>query len=518
MLIIETISTKILLIIYTIATISFVAILSSKKLDYKRAKASFFIFMNFIISIFVFYFFQNTVNINRLFSGTLIIFGIINIIILKVFKLLKPIHSIFFVLLTGFALNFSYISYTPYYIRQHDARNFYHPEFGGHFGYIGYIFKNNHLPVGSPKDFWCFFNPPLFYVISAIFIKIQNNFGIELDYCIENLQILSLTYTLIFDIYVYKILKQLKIEKSLPILLLFVVLSPALVIMSGSLNNDILSITLSTMALFYSIKWFNTDKLLDLIKVALCISLAIATKVSSALIAIVIAILFLIRFIKNRKEFKKYLIHFSIFALIALPIGLWFPIKNWILYDIPPTYVQSVDSDSPSNISKFSTFDRFFKVSSKESITNINIEMSGKNIDYNLFITTLKTFILDEHIDYKEFPVLDFAIHAVFYISIVISILFLINVIYLIVNYKKTNNHWILLLLFLLILEAVSYINFCFDFPMVFTMNFRYIVPTLISFTGLLGIASNNNKLLYYLNTITLSLFSIFSILMFMNL
>ena len=516
MFIIDKISIKSMIIIYVISTALFASILGTKKLDYKKAKSSFFIFINFIISLFVFYILQNTVNIYHLFSGTLIIFGIINLIILKIFKLLKPIHGIFFAILTGIAINFSYISYTPYFVRQHDSRNFFAPEFGGHFGYIGYIFKNGHLPIGSPKDYWCFFNPPLFYLISAGFIKLQNNFGIEIEHCLENLQMLSLTYTIIFDIYVYRILKQLKIEKTLPIML-FIVLAPALVIMSGSLNNDILSITLSTMALFYAIKWFNTDKLSDLIKTAFCISLAIATKISAALISIVIAVLFLIRFVKNRKEFKKYLIHFGIFAIIALPIGLWFPIKNLVLYDIPPTYVQAVDLDNPSNISKYSVFDRFFKTASKKSLTDINITMSGKNIDYNLFVTTLKTFILDEHIDYDENPILDFAIHSVFYLAIIISVLFLINIIYLIINYKKINNHWILLLIFLLLLEIFSYVKFCFDFPMVFTMNFRYIVPTLISFAGLIGISNNHNKFLYYTNNTFLILFSICSIFMFMN-
>lgn len=518
MFIIEQISLKAVIIIYSIVTVLFACILGTKKLDYQKAKAAFFIFINFIISIFVFYFFQNAVNINRLFSGTLIIFGLINLIILKFFKLLKPIHTILFALLTAIAIDFSYISYTPYYIRQHDSRNFFAPEFGGHFGYIGYIFTNGHLPIGSPKDYWCFFNPPLFYLISACFIKFQNNFGIIIEECLENLQLLSMIYTIIFDIYVYKILRQLKIEKLSCISVLFIILSPALVIMSGSLNNDILSIMLSTMALFYTIKWFNSDKLLDLIKIAFCISLAIMTKISAALIAIVIAILFLIRFIKNRKEFKKYLIHFGIFAIISLPIGLWFPIKNWVKYDIPPTYVQAVEPEgNPSNISKYSILDRFFTVSSKKSFTNINVEMSGENIDYNLFVTTLKTFIIDEFIEYENIQPLDFTIHAVFYVSIVISILFLINIIYLLVNYKKINNHWILLLLFLLILQSCSYIKFCFDFPMVFTMNFRYIVPTLISFAGILGIASNNNKFLYYINAITLSIFSILSVFMFMN-
>ncbi|MBR2289243.1 MAG: glycosyltransferase family 39 protein [Clostridia bacterium] len=507
-----------MIVFYVIATAIFVAILESKKLDYKKAKASFFIFTNLIVSVFVFYCLQNNFNINHLFTCVVIGFGLINLLILWLFKLYKPSHGILFLFLAIFAVYFEYISYTPYWLRQHDSRQFWEYQYGGHFGYIGYIFQNGHLPIENPKDYWCFFNPPLFYLISVGCLQLQNAFGLVMDKCFENLQVLSLLYTIIFDIYVYRILKKVGIKKSLPVVLAFVLFTPALIIMSGSLNNDILSIMLSTMALFYAIKWFETDKLLDLIKVALCISLAMMTKVSTALIAVVIGVLFLVRFIKNRHDFKKYLLHFGIFALIALPIGLWFPIKNWILYQIPPTYVQSIDPDTPINLSKYSTTDRFFKVSSKETLTNVNVIMEEKNTDYNIFFTTLKSFIVDETIEYKDSKILDITVHTLFYLSILISIMSFVNLVYVLIRYKKIQNHWILLFLLLSLLEIGSYLKFCFDFPFPFTMNFRYIVPTLISFSAITGVTSDNNKILFYLNTLLITIFSITSVVMFTNL
>ena len=131
-------------------------------------------------------------------------------------------------------------------------------------------------------------------------------------------------------------------------------------------------------------------------------------KVSAALMAIVIAVLFILRVFPNRNCWKKYLLHFGIFAIIALPIGLWFPIKNWILYQIPPTYVQSIDPDTPINLSSFSIDERFFTISSRETVSNVNVIMDGEHRDYNLFFTTLKSFVLDEHIDYSENSLLRF--------------------------------------------------------------------------------------------------------------
>lgn len=405
--------------------------------------------------------------------------------------------------------------YSPYWSRQHDSRNFFAPENGGHFGYIGYIYKNLHLPVGSPIDFWCFYNPPLFYILSTIAIKITEFFTNSIDTSFECLQLLSFSYYIVFITYLYKILKELEIQKSLIPTLLFVSLSPALLIMSGSINNDMLSICLSIMAIYYTMLWYKNDSLKELIKIALTISLAIMTKISSALIAVAIAFVFLTKIIKNTKEFSKYIYHFTIFAIISLPIGLWFPIKNLILYDIPLNYVQSVDESSGANISKYSTIDRFFKINRKH-LDSVNIDMGPETPEYNLFITTLKSFIIDEHIDYENNKVLSIVIPGIFFLSIIISIFYLIYIIYVIINKKKLNN-WLYFFFLLGILQISSYITFCFNYPFTFTMNFRYLIPSLITYAVITSLASEKSRNLYYLNTTISYIFSFLVIIMFTN-
>ena len=408
-----------------------------------------------------------------------------------------------------------YNLYTPYWSRQHDIRNFYYPENGGHFGYIGYIYQNLSLPKGSPIDIWCFYNPPFFYIISAITIKISEFFTGSIDTSFEFLQLLSCGYYFIFITYLYRILKELEIKKFLIPTLLFISLSPALLIMSGSINNDMLSISLSIMAIYYTIIWYKDDSLKTLVKIALSISLAIMTKISSALIAISIAFVFLTKVIKNKKEFSKYIYHFTIFAIIALPIGLWFPIKNLILYDVPITYVQSVDTSSGAYISKYSVSDRFFKLD-KNHLDSINIDMGPETPEYNIFITTLKSFIIDEYIDYENNKILDFVIPGLFCLSIIISIFYLINIIYILVNRKKFTN-WIYFFLFIGILQIGSYISFCFNYPFTFTMNFRYIIPSLITYSVTTSLVSDENKKLHFLNTVTNIIFAFLSIIMFTN-
>lgn len=502
------------LILAIIATLIFTGILKSKKISKQKAKAFFLIYIMFIISLGILYYFKEIFVVSHLFSCVWLIFSVVSILILKKLKIYETKFGLFFAFFSIFAVQLGYIAYTPFWARQHDSRDFMNYQFGGHFGYIGYIFFNNHLPTGNPTNYWCFFNPPLFYIISAIFMKIQTFFNFTIEQGLENLQILSVLYTTIFIIYVYRILKEINIRKIIIPLILFVGLSPAIVIMSGSLNNDILSIMLSTMAIFYCIKWYESDLLSDLIKIAITISLAIMTKISTAIIAVAIATIFLVKVIQNKNDIKKYVKYFSIFALISLPIGLWFPIKNLILYDIPVTYVQSVDEDNDANISKYSILERLFSVSEGQ-LDSVNINMSKENAEYNILLTTLKSYIVDEQIDYENNSTLKLTIPLIFICSFVILILFVVNLVYILKNYKDINNNWILFFILLFVLEIISYLKFCFDYPFTFTMNFRYIIPTLISYTAITGVACEKNSKLLIINTSVITMFVLLSIFMF---
>ena len=509
--------TELKLIILSVISITIYLItLKNKKLTKYEAKSALLIFINFVICLATMFYLQNFFNSAHVFTSVTIVFSLISLLILKFLKTDNNfLTTIFTSIIIGSVL-LGYNIYTPYHSRQHDGRNFNYPEYGGHFGYIGYIYTYHTLPVGSPADTWCFYNPPLFYIISTIILKITTFLKGSLELGFENLQIFAMIYTIIFDVYVYKILKELNIKKSIIPTILFVALSPAMVIMSGSINNDILSITLATMAIYYTLIWYKQDDLKTLIKIALTISLSIMTKISTALIAVAIAIVFLKKVIENKKHFFKYVKHFSIFALIALPIGLWFPIKNLVLYDIPFTYVQSVDESNDANISEYSVLERFFKINTKQ-LSKVNINMTKENAEYNLYTTTLKSFVIDEYIDYYESRISFFSITYLFYLSMLISVVYLINIFYVLKNRKNLCNNWLYFFIIIGILQIGSYISFCFNFPFTFTMNFRYIVPTLITYAVITSTASESNKILLHINSTLHIIFAIASILMFTN-
>ena len=84
---------------------------------------------------------------------------------------------------------------------------------------------------------------------------------------------------------------------------------------------------------------------------------------------------------------QKYILYYSIFAIIALPIGLWFPVKNLIKYDIPITYVQTVveKEENPGYVGDKDVSERFFKVD-KEHLQSAVDEVLRRNKDVSITI------------------------------------------------------------------------------------------------------------------------------------
>ena len=100
--------------------------------------------------------------------------------------------------------------------------------------------------------------------------------------------------------------------------------------------------------------------------------------------------------------------------------------------------------------------------------------MKKETADYNLFLTTLKSIIVDERINYEDSIILKSIIYVLFIIHLILIILFIVSIFI----HKKSKQDIFMYMTF--ILEMCFYIKFCFDYPYTFSMNFRYIVPSII--------------------------------------
>ena len=168
-------------------------------------------------------------------------------------------------------------------------------------------------------------------------------------------------------------------------------------------------------------------------------------------------------------------------------------------------------------MTKANLFQRLFTFE-KQDIESINVNVEGDSPEYSILITSLKSFIVDENINYTEQKALNIVVPVLFYVTFWIAILFIINLVYSIINHKKINNMWLYIFILLFIIQVISYISFCLEHPYPFTAHIRYIIPTLLSFGVITGLVSDNNKILYHINRISLLVFTVLSIIMFTNL
>lgn len=91
---------------------------------------------------------------------------------------------------------------------------------GGHLGYISYIYHYGKIPDIDPRTVWAYYNPPLYHILSTIWLKINTSIGLSLEQSAENLQILTLLYSSLAVVVFEKILDECSIKNKRKNLLL----------------------------------------------------------------------------------------------------------------------------------------------------------------------------------------------------------------------------------------------------------------------------------------------------------
>ena len=141
---------------------------------------------------------------------------------------------------------------------------------------------------------------------------------------------------------------------------------------------------LTFLAFYIALKWYREGKIQDLIISSVAAGLAMMTKLSAGLIAVPLAVLFIARSI--RKDRLKTFGHACIYGVIAIPLGLWFQVRNYLLFGVPFGYVLRSDN-LYQDISRFPVWQRlfgFYPVPIEDFFMNLG---SDGQQDYNTTIT-----------------------------------------------------------------------------------------------------------------------------------
>ena len=438
-------------------------------------------------------------------ASSFLFVGVIYILFKNKIQSNKLIIILLFIL--GFAMRLIYVIRFGYTQNQHDVESL---NSSGHLSYIYSFVSENSLPKSND---WQFSHPPLHHFIASVIVKISLALGLSLDAGFENVQLLTLFYSTLMMFVGFCILKELKVNNKMMLVgcSLFA-FHPTFFILAGSVNNDCLAILLSMLSILYLIKWYNNPSVLSALLCGIFCGFGMMAKVSVAVIAVVVAVCVIIKSIFDRSlKLKTVALHTCVFLLALIPLGLWHPIRNYILFQQPLGYVAPLSVDSALFTGDISATERLlFPISFK----NIGVYTDVWN-EHNIFLYVLRNSLFGEY----NFGNIGFA----FYLVLANCILVLLTVMALIVIvFKRGVLKNILPIVLLFLIQITFFIYFNIKYPFGCSMDFRYIVPALFSGIAMLSLAFDDKirdgiftKIMNKLLVLSVAAFSICSVMVF---
>lgn len=385
-------------------------------------------------------------------------------------KLSKLSKIMIIILILAFLVRLVYIIKTPYMENQHDIE----PN-GNGLSYIFTIYDTGKLPDNNAGQNY---HPPLHQLLAAGWLKIISIFTQDFETMCESLQFLTLIYSMSLIIVLYKIVKKFKLKDKYKILLMIIfAFHPMFIILSGTLNNDVLCLLLVSWSILRLINWYNDPNIKNTTFLAIIIGLSVMAKTSGGIIALPTIYIFILRMIKDIKKtskkeimFKKYMYLFIFFGCISLPIGLWYPIRNYVKFGQPILYVMDVNNPDlyvgdNSLISRLNIFSpEIFKI------------YCDPWVDFNIPTFLIKCSLFEEYSWGTNFGII-YPIAII--LNIVMIVIFAISFINCLIKKEKRNLEWKISLAILLIFNIISYLGMNIKLPYGCSMNFRYLLPSI---------------------------------------
>lgn len=422
----------------------------------------------------------------------------------------------------GFLLRLFYVLFSTIYDRQYDIGmidlDAGHTVTGGHLAYIQYLYENWRLPDFDPTTVYQFNHPPLHHYICAVWMKFCSLFIHNTDVLEESIQVVPFVCSLLILLVLLKIMRSLALqERTVRFLMVLFCFHPALVLLSGSVNNDCMSLLFTLLCVYTTIRWSRTPSLRGILSVALSISLGMLTKQNVAEMAFPIAMVFLYVLGKEWKKNglpAKLIGQFFAFGAVSFPLGMSFYVRNMILYKMPLVWIYTLPEDSWQYTGNVPAVNRFLWPVPSEMADNLLHFKIG--CGYNVWMQIIRTSVLGEWDmanvgrSVKVLAVFLMAAGAVLAIAALISFC---NV--FVTGRKKDQIDVPCRILFLAgyLVNLLFYLKFVYDYPQECSMHFRYIEIELLFPAAALGFVwqRTQKKRLKYGLTAVLAAFCVLS-------
>ena len=400
---------------------------------------------------------------------------------------------VFAIIFIGMIFHCCYVLLSGLYERQHDegvytgiANSQINP---GHIGYIEYIYKFHKLPDMNPYELFSYYHPPLHYVIGGIWLILLTALGMAEDFAFENLQVLPLLYSGLLMLVTYLILKKAGAKgRYLYAGLFLTAMHPALTLMSGSINNDMLSTLLLACCILSTLCFIRERSLKNLIFIALSIGFGMLCKINTAIMEFPVGLVFLMDFIeviRNRsgKDVMRRIRHYILFGLTCAIIGLSWIARNLIRFHVKPG-ISSATEDSVMYTGNYSVWERV----GIPAFTDWHFEfpfhpLSG-DVIHNTWVIMFQTSLFGEIYPMGLAGVLSVLCQIAYIAAIIFAVLSALH--FLIMQYRKIRSGkqtYVYDAVFLsagYLIFLLSFAAFALKYPYTCSSDFRYIVICLI--------------------------------------
>jgi hypothetical protein len=236
-----------------------------------------------------------------------------------------PLRWLWTTVLGGALLRLIYFIATLPNVRGNDVAS--------HIEYIKYVATYFRIPPAS--EGWEFHQAPLFYFLSAIWMKLGNALGLHNESILRLIQFQSVLFSiLILVIGLWLSVLIFPKKESIPRLLFVGVLAtfPSLIFQAGSINNNSLYLVFTFLILALLLRWWQNAEEMDWYLLTFTFSLAFITRISTLIFAPIVALaLFLRRNIPLAEKIRLGVIA----ALIVLLLNGWLPVLRFVIENNP---------------------------------------------------------------------------------------------------------------------------------------------------------------------------------------
>ena len=414
----------------------------------------------------------------------------------------------------GLILRIGYMLYTNVQLRSHDISDFHA---SGHLDYVYQIFSTGKLPTTNEVQFY---HPPLQHILQAIVVKIYSLLrpNENLYALFESAKIVPCFATCSLLFVFRDICRELKIGARATVLAMAIVaFQPTFYLLSNSINNDALMLLFYGLAILYTIRWYHAPTMKNILLLASSLGLGMMTKISASTVAFLISPVFLIVLLQQikQKRVKPLIGQFAAFLGVSVPLGFWYPIRNWIKFDQPLNYVLTINLPQ-LYCGDHSIAERFFSLPIREILNPLYCQPFG---DFRLWLYTIKCSVFGEY----SFDQSQMLAKMLLLTNLILMILALVAMFYVLLREKKTHPLVRLGLAWLWLIQVGFFVLFNVRFPYGCTMDFRYMVPTV--FVGAISLSfvlerikqkqSRMGNLLFAVGAAVVALYSIASMLFY---